>query len=110
MPRPILRRGLTREQLAAEIGRGQTLFLLKIRKAFAQGMCYTICVKVTGKHWSVDETGLKKAPERYAIWRLEQRINFGLGEPKINKEELTKYWDKIEIDPSKRRVLALALE
>ena len=61
-------------------------------------------------HWSVDETELKKDPERYAIWRLEQRINFGLGEEKLNREELKKYWDKIDIDPFKRKALSLALE
>ena len=67
-------------------------------------------MKATQRHWSVDETELKKDPERYAIWRLEQRINFGLGEKKINKSELVKYWDKIDIDPFKRKALALALE
>ena len=73
-------------------------------------MCYNISMKTENKHWSVDETELKKDPERYAIWRLEQRINFGLGELKINKAELKKYWDKIDIDPFKRKALSLALE
>ena len=62
------------------------------------------------KHWSVDETELKKDPEKYAVWKLEQRINFGLGEGKINRAELKKYWSKITIDPSKRKALSLALE
>ena len=74
-------------------------------------MCYNITMETAAhKHWSVDETELKKDPERYAIWRLEQRINFGLGELKINKAELKKYWDKIDIDPFKRKALSLALE
>ena len=67
-------------------------------------------MNTTNKHWSVDETELKKDPEHYAIWRLEQRINFGLGEEKLNRAELKKYWDKIDIDPFKRKALALALE
>ncbi len=62
------------------------------------------------RHWSVDETELKKDPEQYAIWRLEQRINWGLGTGKIKKKELLKYWKKIDIDTSKRKVLALALK
>lgn len=66
-------------------------------------------MKTAQRHWSVDETELKKDPERYAIWRLEQRINFGLGEQKINKEELKKYWGRIDIDPFKRKALSLAL-
>lgn len=67
-------------------------------------------MKVAKQHWSVDETELKKDPERYAIWRLEQRINFGVGEEKLDRAELKKYWDKIDIDPAKRRALSLALE
>lgn len=67
-------------------------------------------MKTAKQHWSVDETELKKDPERYAIWRLEQRINFGVGEKKLNRTELKKYWDKIDIDPAKRRALAFALE
>ena len=61
------------------------------------------------RHWSIDEASLKKDPEAYAIWRLEQRINFGIGEEKINPEELRLYWDKLEIDPYKRKALELAL-
>ncbi|MEK7170079.1 MAG: hypothetical protein AAB767_02225 [Patescibacteria group bacterium] len=60
-------------------------------------------------HWSVDETELKKDPAAHAVWRLEQRINFGLGEEKIKKSELVKYWEQIDIDRFKRKALALAL-
>lgn len=67
-------------------------------------------MKITHKHWSVDETEIKKDPEAYAIWKLEQRINWGLGEEKIKRTELVKYWDIIDIDPSKREALSLALE
>mgnify|MGYP003394199939 CR=1 FL=1 len=61
------------------------------------------------KHWSVDESALKKDPKAYAIWRLEQRINFGVGEHKIDRSELEAYWNDIDIDPHKREALALAL-
>lgn len=61
------------------------------------------------KHWSVNENELKKNPRAHAIWRLEQRINFGLGERKIKKTELKKYWEKIDIDPFKRKALTLSL-
>ncbi len=66
-------------------------------------------MKDTQKHWSVDETELKKDPVAYAIWKLEQRINYGLGEKKIKKSELIEYWEKIDIDPFKRKALSLAL-
>jgi|GEM_PF-6960524 hypothetical protein len=62
------------------------------------------------KHWSVEETELAKDPEAYAIWKLEQRINLGIGEPMINRAELSRYFKRLDIDPWKRRALALALE
>ena len=34
---------------------------------------------------STDEEQLKKDPEKYAIWRLEQMINFGIGKDKIKE-------------------------
>ncbi len=61
-------------------------------------------------HWSVDEIKMKKDPETYAIWKLEQRINWGLGKGKIKRAELIKYWNKIDIDVSKREALSLALK
>lgn len=61
------------------------------------------------KHWSVDENELAKNPEAYTIWKLEQRINWGIGELVMNKIELLKFWDRLDIDPWKRKVLALTL-
>ncbi len=60
-------------------------------------------------HWSVDTTELKKNSEAFAVWSLEQRINWGIGEDKISKKDLLKYWNKIDIDPFKRKALLLAL-
>lgn len=60
-------------------------------------------------NWSVDEKKIKKDPERYAIWKLEQMANFGLGGEKIKKTELKKYLSKIDIDPARRRFLELLL-
>jgi hypothetical protein len=61
-------------------------------------------------NWSVDEKAFKKAdPEGYKIWRLEQMINFGLNGKKLNKKELKKYWDKLQIDPAKKRFLSFLL-
>lgn len=72
-------------------------------------MCYAFCVKNKKQHWSVDETELAKDHRAFAIWRLEQRINWGLGEGKIKKSELVAYWNEIDIDPWKRKALSLAL-
>ena len=61
------------------------------------------------KNWSTDEKQLKKSPEKYAIWKLEQLVNFGLDGKKLNASELKKYWSKIVIDPAKRKFLELLL-
>jgi len=60
-------------------------------------------------NWSTDLTELKKHPEKYTIWKLEQLINYGLDEEKISENELRKYWDRINIDPATRKYLALLL-
>ncbi|MEK7555375.1 MAG: hypothetical protein AAB516_00965 [Patescibacteria group bacterium] len=59
------------------------------------------------KNWSTDISELRKNPEKFSIWRLEQLINFGLGEEKIDINELQKYWDTVNIDPFKRKFLSL---
>lgn len=59
------------------------------------------------KNWSTDVSELQKNSEKYSIWRLEQLINFGLGEEKIDRDELKKYWNVVHIDPLKRKFLSL---
>lgn len=61
------------------------------------------------KHWSVDTSELSKKPGDFAVWKLEQRINWGIGEERLKIADLRKYWDKIDIDPFKRRALELAV-
>lgn len=61
------------------------------------------------KHWSVDTAALSKDPDAYAVWRLEQAVNFGLGDGKIKKAELKKYWDRLVLDPKKKSFLELLL-
>ncbi|PIS15258.1 hypothetical protein COT63_00950 [Candidatus Shapirobacteria bacterium CG09_land_8_20_14_0_10_38_17] len=60
-------------------------------------------------NWSTDINTLKKYPQQYTIWRLEQLINFGLGKEKLNKSELKKYFNKLNIDPQKKEYLRLLL-
>lgn len=59
------------------------------------------------KNWSTDVLELQKNKEQFSIWRLEQLINFGLGEEKIDRNELQKYWEVLNIDPFKRKFLSL---
>ena len=61
------------------------------------------------RNWSVDTFELKKDKEKYAIWRLEQMVNFGLGKEKLSRKELKKYWNQINIDANKRNYLRMLL-
>lgn len=60
-------------------------------------------------NWSTDTKILEKDPEKYAIWKLEQRINYGLDDEKLKKSELKKYFHELHIDPQKKRYLAFLL-
>ena len=60
-------------------------------------------------NWSTDEKELKQDPERYKVWRLEQLTNYGLGDEKLNQEELKRYLPKLSLDPARRRFLELLL-
>ena len=60
-------------------------------------------------NWSTDEKKISKNPEKYAIWKLEQMINYGLNGAKISEAELRRYWDKLDIDPEKRKFLEFLL-
>ncbi|MDO8590591.1 MAG: hypothetical protein Q7R65_01290 [bacterium] len=60
-------------------------------------------------NWTIDENRLKKSKEKHAIWRLEQLVNFGLNGEKIKSKELIKYWDKLQLDPARKRFLQLLL-
>ncbi len=56
-------------------------------------------------NWSINVKRLKKNTEKYDIFTLEQRINFGLNREKLSLSKLRQYWDKIDIDPLKRSYL-----
>lgn len=56
-------------------------------------------------NWNIDTTTLKKNPQKYAIWRLEQLVNFGLNGEKIKVSDLKKYWSFLNLDPQRKQVL-----
>ena len=60
-------------------------------------------------NWSTDEKTLSKDKEKHAIWKIEQMVNFGLNGEKINAADLSKYWSKLNIDPSRKKFLNLLL-
>lgn len=60
-------------------------------------------------NWNINTDKLKKNPEKYAIWKLEQSINFGLNGAKLKTEEVKKYWTKLSIDPQRKKLLEMWL-
>lgn len=60
-------------------------------------------------NWSTDTTRLKKNPDQYNKWQLEQKINFGLGNEKLDKATLTKVLSQLSIDQKKRAFLEYIL-
>ena len=60
-------------------------------------------------NWSVDTKELEKDPEAYVIWRLEQMINFGIAGERISADSLIRYWDRLVLDPHKKRFLGFLL-
>jgi len=62
-------------------------------------------------NWSVDENYLKKFPEKYKLWQLEQLLTYGLDGEKIKAEDLVKNWEylKKRLDPKRRAFLEFLL-
>jgi hypothetical protein len=71
---------------------------------------FKICYNNDMRNWSTDTEKLKRNKEKFAIWKLEQMVNFGLGGERIKKSELKKYWKVLNIDPAKRKFLSLILK
>ncbi|PIP18997.1 MAG: hypothetical protein COT38_00945 [Candidatus Omnitrophica bacterium CG08_land_8_20_14_0_20_41_16] len=60
-------------------------------------------------NWSVNIGNLNKNTSRAIIWRLEQTINFGLNGEKLSKNLVKRYWKKINLDPSRKKLLQILL-
>lgn len=54
-------------------------------------------------NWSIDEEKLKKDPRAFAIWKIAQLSNFGLGDEKIRASDYRKYADVISIHDTWRK-------
>jgi len=55
-------------------------------------------------NWSTDTKKFKSEEERI-IWELEQLINFGLGGSKLDLKLVKKYWDKLDLDPDRKKFI-----
>lgn len=55
-------------------------------------------------NWSTDQSKFKNKDKKI-IWQLEQLINYGLGNNKLDKANLKKYLPKLQLDPFKRKYI-----
>jgi len=62
-------------------------------------------------NWSTDITKIKINPQKYALWKLVQQINYGLDGEKLDRTVVKQKWTEIEdrLDPYKRRTLEYLL-
>lgn len=60
-------------------------------------------------NWGVDIKELKKDKEKFSVWKLEQTVNFGNDGKKIKGSELRRYWQKLSLDPAKRKFLGFLI-
>ena len=60
-------------------------------------------------NWSTNTSTLLKNKELFTIWKLEQMVNFGLQGKLLSRTQLEKYWDRMQIDASRRKYLDLLL-
>jgi len=79
------------------------------RKHFCVDFVMYFWYHVSMYNWSTDLRTLKKDKEKYAIWKIEQLVNFGLAGEKIDEITLRKYFSQINIDPARRKFLHLLL-
>ncbi len=60
-------------------------------------------------NWSTDTKKIKQDKVAYAIWKIEQLVNFGLSQDKLDKKVLKKNWSKLQLDPVKKKYLKSVL-
>ena len=60
-------------------------------------------------NWNTNISGFKKNSDSFRIWRLNQLINFGLNGEKLDLYQVKKYWQKLDLDPQRKKFLKLIL-
>lgn len=59
--------------------------------------------------WDYKQDEYLKQAKADPVWHLERLINYGLGDEKINREELEKYLPQLRIPEERRAFLELLL-
>ena len=60
-------------------------------------------------NWNIDISRVKKDKEYFTLWKLNQLINFGLNDEKLDFKLVKKYWNKLDIDKKRKKFLSLIL-
>lgn len=61
-------------------------------------------------NWSSDLRALRsRSHAAFELFILEQKINFGLGRSRLARQKLLRYWQKLRIDPLRKKFLAFLL-
>ena len=60
-------------------------------------------------NWNVDISKWDKKSEQFILWRLNQLINFGLNGERLDLKLVKKHWDKLSLDPKRKKFLKLLI-
>lgn len=60
-------------------------------------------------NWSTDTKEIRKDKTAYPRWKMEQLINFGMGNSKIKKQKLSQLMPSLDIDLAKKKYLSFLL-
>lgn len=56
-------------------------------------------------NWDTNTRVLKKHSGEYTLWKLNQLINFGLNNQKLNLKQVKSLWKELKIDPKRSNFL-----
>jgi hypothetical protein len=59
--------------------------------------------------WDYTKTEYKKQAQIDPVWRLERLINYGLGDEKLDPEEIRRFLPQLKIPEDRRAFLELLL-
>lgn len=59
--------------------------------------------------WDYTQTEYEKQAKSDPVWELERQINYGLGDKKINRKKLEKYFAELKISEDRRAFFELLL-
>ena len=59
--------------------------------------------------WDYDTSKQDLNSESWQLWKLQRQLDYGLGEEKLSRVMLEKYWDQLKMPDETRTFLELIL-